>query len=133
MTVPVTLIKTIRTSTMSASLRSDGLLLLEVDEDTNTTEVIVKEAIEAIGKTAKGKCYPLLVISGKNTTIETAAMEYISKEGINPHSTAVAFLISSISQKLLGNFYLSFNRPKKPTRMFTSVDDAVAWLHGFKS
>jgi len=59
-------------------------------------------------------------------------MAFVSKKDADPHSVAVAFLICSISQKLLGNFYLNFNKPLKPTRIFTNLEDAVLWLREFR-
>ncbi len=44
---------------------------------------------------------------------------------------AVALLIGSPLSRVLGNFYLGFNRPETPTRLFTSEDEARAWLRTF--
>jgi hypothetical protein len=118
---------------MSASLRSDDILQLDVQAGSYNTLSLVKEAIEALGKVGGGKRYPLLIIAEKDATLDTASMEYMAKENADPYSIAEAYLISSISQKLLGNFYLKFNKPFKPTRIFTSRDEALAWLITFKT
>jgi hypothetical protein len=129
----VTLLETIHTSTMSASLRSDGILQLLVQPGTNTTVASIKEAVVAIGQVSKGQRYPLLIIAGKDATLDTEAMAYMAKADTDPYSSAEAYFISSISQKLLGNFYLSFNKPDKPTRIFTDERAAVDWLYGYKN
>jgi hypothetical protein len=128
----ITLVETIATSIMSASMRSDGLLQLTVQPGTNTTVADIKEAVIAIGKVSKGQKYPLLIIAGKDATLGTEAMAYMAKADTDPYSTAEAYLISSISQKLLGNFYLSFNKPAKPTKIFTDKASAETWLMGFQ-
>jgi hypothetical protein len=46
-------------------------------------------------------------------------------------SNAVALLIGSPVSRVLGNFYLGFNKPVTPTRLFTTVSDARAWLLEF--
>jgi len=46
----------------------------------------------------------------------------------NLYTKATAFLISSTSMMLLGNFYLNFHHPTRPTKIFTSEEKAVAWL-----
>jgi hypothetical protein len=43
-------------------------------------------------------------------------------------SAAVALLIGSPLSRVLGNFYLRFNRPETPTRLFSSEEEARAWL-----
>ncbi len=48
-------------------------------------------------------------------------------------STAVALLIASPVSRVLGNFYLGFNRPQVPTRLFTSVAEADEWLKTFRA
>ncbi|MFN8668758.1 MAG: hypothetical protein U0164_16375 [Gemmatimonadaceae bacterium] len=44
---------------------------------------------------------------------------------------ACALVIESPLSRVLGNFYLGFNRPQSPTRIFNSVEDAEAWLATF--
>jgi hypothetical protein len=125
------ILETIDTNTMSATLRDDGLIQLTVQPNTNTTVADIKEAVEAIAKVGKGQRYPLLIIAGKDATLGTDAMTFMARPDTDPYSIAEAYLISSISQKLLGNFYLSFNKPDKPTRIFTDKADAENWLKGF--
>lgn len=43
-------------------------------------------------------------------------------------SAAVALLIGSPLSRVLGNFYLRFNRPETPTRLFSTEEEARAWL-----
>ena len=45
---------------------------------------------------------------------------------------AVALVIDSPLSRVLGNFFLGFNRPETPARLFTSVDEARAWLNTFE-
>lgn len=43
-------------------------------------------------------------------------------------SIAVALLIGSPISRVVGNFYLGFNKPLTPSRLFTDPADARAWL-----
>ena len=47
-------------------------------------------------------------------------------------SLAVALVVESPLSTVLGNFYLGFNRPETPTRLFTSVAEAEDWLATFQ-
>ena len=40
-----------------------------------------------------------------------------------------ALLISSPVSQIIGSFFLKFNKPLYPTRLFTSEEAALAWLH----
>jgi hypothetical protein len=44
---------------------------------------------------------------------------------------ADAFVIDSLAQRILGNFYLKFNKPQFPTRFFNSKEEALIWLEAF--
>ena len=44
---------------------------------------------------------------------------------------AVGLLIGSPLSRVLGNFYLGMNKPMVPTRLFTSEEEAQAWLKSF--
>lgn len=50
-----------------------------------------------------------------------------SPEG-NKRTIADALLISSLPHKLMGNFYIRYNKPVKPTRIFSSRENALNWL-----
>lgn len=39
-----------------------------------------------------------------------------------------ALLITSPISRIIGNFFLGANKPLKPTRLFTSKNDAIKWL-----
>ncbi len=128
----IKLLRSINIDTMCISLRSDGLMQVVVEPGACSTVQNIKEATEAIGKVGEGKRYPLLIIAGKDSTMDTEAMAFLAKKDSTPYTLAVAGLIVSISQKLLGNFYLNFNKPQKPTKIFTKKEEAVIWLEQFR-
>lgn len=41
---------------------------------------------------------------------------------------AVALVVGSPLTRVLGSFYLGFNKPEVPTRLFTSTSEAATWL-----
>ena len=44
---------------------------------------------------------------------------------------ACALLVASPESRVIGSFFLGFNRPLYPTRLFTSLEEAEQWLSGF--
>ncbi len=64
----------------------------------------------------------------KNTTKEARAY-YISN---NPKDLvkAVALITPSIVSTIIANFFINFNSPKIPIKMFTHMDKAIEWLKG---
>src|SRR5688572_7854267 len=108
-------------------LRDDGIMQVNVGAEKEVTVDNVKEVIAAIGKLGKEKKYPIFVMAGEYTLPTEEARLFIASPG-NPYALAEAYMTHSLPQKLVGNFYLQFNKPARPTRMFTREEDALEWL-----
>jgi hypothetical protein len=111
--------------------RSDGILQLtrkEVDEF-NVDDV--READKNCAKISRNEKYVLLVISKSYVPISSEARLLAASKEMNKNTIAVAVLIDSIASKIVMNFYISFNKPVSPTKLFTSEDKAVEWLRTF--
>ena len=48
-----------------------------------------------------------------------------------PSVSALALLVGSPLSRAIGNFFIGFNKPAVPTRLFSSEVDAIPWLGGF--
>lgn len=44
---------------------------------------------------------------------------------------AKAFIVNSTANRLIGNFYINFNKPKVPTKIFSTIEKATEWLNSF--
>jgi len=47
------------------------------------------------------------------------------------HNIALAILSDSLPTRIIGNFYMKFNKPNVPTKMFDSEAEALQWLRTF--
>lgn len=45
----------------------------------------------------------------------------------NNYTYTDAIVIKSFPQKILADFYLTFNKPISPTKVFTSIEKAIDW------
>jgi hypothetical protein len=78
-----------------------------------------------------GRRRPLLVDLREAKSQTAEARAYLAgPEGLAV-SQAVGLLIGSPVSRVLGNFYLGLNKPSIPTRLFTSDEEALAWLRSF--
>lgn len=46
----------------------------------------------------------------------------------NNYTYVDALIISNVAQKIIANFYIKFNKPKMPTKIFHSTDKALEWI-----
>lgn len=71
--------------------------------------------------------------------IDIRAVETISRQARTLYGGAYTFsvqratvlLTESTISRVVANFFMGINKPMSPTRMFTEVDKAVAWLDEF--
>lgn len=90
----------------------------------------LRQLIE-VQKEMGGDRLPVLVLCGEYTTSDVSFLKQLSRNGNDPYSSADAFVIQSIAQKLVANFYIKMVRPERPTKFFTSRQDALKWLGQF--
>ena len=55
-------------------------------------------------------------------------MKYLSRGRGTLFTLADSFVLHSMPQKLLANFYLKINKPVLPTKFFTKITEADKWL-----
>ncbi|MBA2610589.1 MAG: hypothetical protein H0U95_01370 [Bacteroidetes bacterium] len=83
---------------------------------------------DALGILSKGKQALVLMVAEEFAQFERSATDFsASDEGLR-YTIADALVVKSLSHKILANFYLKFNKPAKPTKIFTNEVDAVKWL-----
>lgn len=47
----------------------------------------------------------------------------------NSYTHLDAIVFNSFSQKILADFYIRFNKPVKPTKIFKTVEQAYSWIN----
>lgn len=112
------------------SLNEKGYYELFIKEG---EEVFIADAqlIKDAQKQISGKRLPILISGGQFSITNIETLKYIAKNENMPYSKVSAFVAESISQKILGNFYLKFFKPERPTRFFNHKEDAIEWLQQF--
>lgn len=127
----VSILKQVDFDIHSIALRSDGLVLVKVKANDEIDVKQVVQVVETLEKFGNGKKFPLLIIVGEYTLPSPEARAYIATAESDPYASAEAYVIQSFTQKLVGNVYLSFNKPARPTKMFNSEEKAIEWLKTF--
>ena len=83
-------------------------------------------------KLSNGKNYVVLVLVGEFSTISKEAREATATSDFGETRKAMAFIISSLPQRIVGNFFINMNNPPTPTKIFNSKEEALAWLKNFQ-
>ena len=59
--------------------------------------------------------------------VEPEIREWAADSSGKSYTFTDAIVIGSLSQKIISDFYLKFNKPIKPTKIFYSMEKAIEW------
>lgn len=109
------------------SLVEDGYYDLFIKDN---VEIFIEDMSRIVDaqKQLCGQRIPILISGGKYSTTNVDVMRFLAKNENMPYSKVSAYVTNSISQKLLGNFYIKINKPERPTKFFNNKEEGIAWL-----
>ncbi len=106
----------------------EGVLYVELFPG---NEISIEDSIEhaeASQKLTNGAIHCAFIKALGNIDISSEARKHGSNPEIQQNLIAQAVLVNSLATRIAGNFYIRFNKPPKPTRIFTNPEDAKSWL-----
>lgn len=112
-------------------IREDG-----ITQVTSSDHEYTAEDLQALHQTIwqmnhqKKAC--ILAIASRFTQVTDDARKYLATEEGSKHSLASAFVIHSLSQRILVNFLIKVQGRPAPTRFFTDMETAIEWLKKMK-
>jgi hypothetical protein len=112
-------------------MRVDGIGYLFLKDNVEITVELQGYFIKAHNEILNGESFPIIYEPGQNCNITKEARENaILIEDLSPIAATAVIAPNSI-YKLIATFYLKFNKPKKPYKVFKNVDEAAKWLKDF--
>lgn len=91
---------------------------------------IAKECVAFRLEYTKGVSYPVYVDMKGIISVTREGREYFSLEG-SKLIKAGAFMVNSPLAKIIGNIFLTVNKPPVPAKLFTNEADAINWLKNY--
>jgi UDP-N-acetylmuramyl pentapeptide synthase len=126
------LLQEIKFSYATVKLFSNELIRIEIFGDMIISGEQAKEMNDAIGVLSKGKESMIMIFADELTSFSREAQEFsASEEGLR-YTIGDALVVKSVAQRITANLYLMMNRPKKPSRIFSSEKNALHWLEALK-
>ncbi|MCW3085579.1 MAG: hypothetical protein JWP12_2945 [Bacteroidetes bacterium] len=112
-------------------LRSDGILHSHTTSSINFNVESLKKFNVVMGRMLNYKKAPLLITFDEFAIPPVETRDFWAKKESCPYSSADAYITATLGHKLMGNIYLQFNKPERPTKLFTKQEDAIDWLKTF--
>ncbi|MDH5365563.1 MAG: hypothetical protein OEW67_01145 [Cyclobacteriaceae bacterium] len=111
----------------------NGIMYIQIAENAVINIEEAKASSKYMKEVSK-QPIPIIVYYPKGHTQSIEARNFYAKdpEHIKLY-TACALLTDSPMGKVLANFFMGFNKPLKPTRMFTDLEAAEKWIDSFKT
>ena len=118
----------IETDSATIKLISPQIVENRIKDNIDVDVKDVLEIKESNLKLTQGRTYGLLVDSGLYTSITNEARNLSASKDFQQFTTAKALLVRSLSQRIIGAFYVKFNKPSIKTKVFSEREEAIEWL-----
>lgn len=112
-------------------LRSDGIIHSHTSSNIDFDIESLKKFNVVMGEMTNHKKAPLLITFDEFAIPPVETRVFWAKKESCPYALADAYLALTFGHKFIGNFYLRVNKPGRPTRIFSNMEDAVEWLKTF--
>ncbi len=90
-----------------------------------------KEYVIAMNQITNGIPRLVLKVPGNHASIDTETRKFMATHEALHFSIAEAVIVRSLAQRLIGNFYLKFDKPLVPVKLFDQIESAEKWLKAF--
>lgn len=107
--------------------RDENFLRCVFNDQLEVNLEVAKNCVENRIRFSNGLSYPCLIDMKGVRSISKDAREYLATEGAR-NIKAGALIIDSALSKMVGNIFLTINKPAVPTKLFTNELEAKEWL-----
>ncbi|MCW3077712.1 MAG: hypothetical protein JWO32_2321 [Bacteroidetes bacterium] len=111
-------------------MRPDGIVQIST-ADRSYNESDIRAVHTAISNLTNGKKVLSLLIPHPYTNIENDARHFLSTPEAGIPFIAKAYVIKSLSHRIIGNFIIRFRKYSLPVKFFKEVEPALEWLKTF--
>lgn len=121
-------IKKINISTAEISLCSDGIIRVMFKKGSEINPKAFKELFEKYNELVGTTKYPFIYsVEDDNVTFTSEGRAYSKQHEHSFPKVCNAYVVNSVATRLTANFYLKFNKPSYPSKLFNNQADAQKW------
>jgi hypothetical protein len=113
-------------------LLDDDIVRIVIREKDIVTAKEAGAMNDAIGELSGGKEVFVMILAEDAAQFDKSAREFSASAAGTIFTKADALVVRNLAHRILANFYISFNKPLKPSRVFNSEEEAIAWFRKFK-
>lgn len=121
------IVKQFKNQLFEVALKETNVLSVDLTK-TEYDKEEVEHITENIRYIARDHKYLLLINSDPESSITYEGLKVLARPGSLSYAIAKAYVITSLPQKLMANFYLHFFKPSIPVKFFKNKREAELWL-----
>jgi len=110
----------------------DGILRVVYLANSEITVEIKKEHHRLYNELAPFAPIPMILEIEEGVSISPEARSFSRKIENKQPFNSCAVVVESLHYRILANFYMRFYTPKKPFKVFDTVESAKEWLNQYK-
>ena len=118
------------TSVGTLTMRPDGIAFFESHPGAEEGLSGAREVVEGYRRLGGGRRLLAVADIRLARSVDREARRYSAGVEMGAVVRGLALVVDSGVSKVLGNFFLSLNRPRFKMRLVGSVDEGVKWLQG---
>ncbi len=111
---------------------NDGIIHVEIIEGAHICLQSIKESGKYIHSYAGNRKELVIVDARKHHTITDEAMSFLKTEMIEKNRLATAVVTDKLGIRIMIDYFTKFLKSKAKVRIFTSEEEALKWLLGFR-
>lgn len=111
----------------SLELDKDGIVELHLYPGKTIQPDKIKEIFETI-HSKMPEARRLMVTAGAGATLNPEARDLVSSQDITNQVVADAIVTEHYAHQMSANFFVRYNQPHRPTRLFKTEEEAREWL-----
>jgi hypothetical protein len=108
---------------------TNGHLYITVREGQELDVDDIKAMVQAKNQLCGDLPHTTVLIAGNYSSISNEARAFASSKEAYGGAIAKSIVTKSLPTRLVGNFFIRFNNPPAPTKLFACEKEAVRWLN----
>ena len=110
------------------TLHNDHLVKIHVKENSDLDENDIREINDHKNQLVGSKKYIVIFVPPKIGSISKEARELSASKEVTHNAVAKAIIVKQLSSRIIGNFFIQFNKPGVPIKLFDDEKKAENWL-----
>lgn len=107
--------------------KEEGILYAVYPKDSEITLDIAKQIVATRLQFVQKKSYPCIIDMRNIKSATKEARTYLAEEG-SEYILACGLIVDNVITRTLAHIFLTINKPKVPTLLFSDVASAKKWL-----